>query len=145
MNSQALGEFASDDKNEKVFHAYGYSNSVGKDGRRLWTQRFKDEMGQKMKSGRLSVGDVAKTCGVKHETASRWKKASEKKALGPHSTLKPKSKPSFAEIKVSSREQTIPATSENIIFKHGSCEVLFPTSYPLGKLATLIRAFEGEV
>ena len=145
MNSQGLGELASDQKIEKVFHAYGYSIPVGKDGRRLWTRRFKDEMGQKMKSGRLSVGEVAKTCGVKHETASRWKKASEKKALGPQSTLKPKSKPSFAEIKVSSREQTIPATSENIIFKRGSCEVLFPATYPLGKLATLIRAFEGDV
>ena len=145
MNSQALGELASDQKIEQVFYAYGYSIPVGKDGRRLWTRRFKDEIGQQMKSGRLSVGEVAKTCGVKHETASRWKKASEKKALGPHSTLKPNSKPSFAEIKVSSREQTVPAASENIIFKRGSCEVLFPASYPIGKLATLIRAFEGEV
>jgi len=145
MNSQALGELASDQKIEKVIHAYGYSIPVGKDGRRLWTRRFKDEVGQQMKSGRLSVGEVAKTCGVKHEIASRWKKASEKKALCRHSTLKPKSKPSFAEIKVDSPEPTIPATSEYIIFKRGSCELLFPASYPLGQLATLIHAFEGEV
>ncbi len=145
MNSQALGELASDQKIENVFHAYGYSIPVGKDGRRLWTRKFKDEMGQRMRAGRFSVGEVAKTCGVKQETAARWKKTSEKKASGPHSTLKPKSKPSFAEIKVSSREQTTPVASENIIFKRGSCEVLFPASYPLGKLATLIRAFEGEV
>ena len=145
MNFQDLGELASDPKIEKVFHAYGYSIPVGKDGRRLWTRKFKDEVGQQMKSGRLSVGEVAKTCGVKHETASRWKKASEKKALGPHSTLKPKSKPSFAEIKVSSRELNIPTSSEEIIFKRGSREVLFTATYPLEKLATLIRAFEGDV
>jgi transposase-like protein len=145
MNSQVLGELTSDQKIAKVFHAYGYSIPVGKDGRRLWTRKFKDEMGQRMRAGRLSVDEVAKTCGVKHETAARWKKTSEKKASGPHSTLKPKSQTSFAEIKVNSREQNVPAAPENIIFKRGGCEIQFPANYPLGKLATLIRAFEGDV
>ncbi len=35
MNSQNLGELASDQKIQNIFHAYGYSIPVGKDGRRL--------------------------------------------------------------------------------------------------------------
>lgn len=35
MNSQNLGELASNQKIEKVFHAYCYSIPVAKDGRRL--------------------------------------------------------------------------------------------------------------
>ncbi len=42
MNSQALGELANDQKVKNVVHAYCYSIPVGKDGRRLWTRRFKD-------------------------------------------------------------------------------------------------------
>ncbi len=40
MNSQVLGERASDQKIEKVFHVYGYSIPLGKDGRRLWSTKF---------------------------------------------------------------------------------------------------------
>ncbi len=42
MNSQVLGELASDQETEKAFHAYGHSIPVGKDGRRLWPLNFKD-------------------------------------------------------------------------------------------------------
>ena len=36
MNSQTLGALSSDQKIKNVFHAFGYSIPVGKDGRRLW-------------------------------------------------------------------------------------------------------------
>lgn len=45
MNSQILGELASDQKIQNIFHAYGYSIPVGKDGRRLWPTKFKRAMG----------------------------------------------------------------------------------------------------
>ena len=144
MNSQDLGALASDQKIENVFHAYGYSIPVGKDGRRLWPRKFKNEMGQRMKSGRLSARDVAKTCGISTAAASEWKTGVERKASGPHSTLKTNSPPTFAEIKVNAKELPMPAAEEKIIFRRGGCEVLFPTSYPLEKLSKLIKVFEGN-
>ncbi|MBO9436137.1 hypothetical protein J7394_18085 [Ruegeria sp. R13_0] len=144
MNSQALGELASDQKIEKVFHAYGYSIPVGKDGRRLWPRKFKNEVGQRMRTGRLSTRDVAKTCGISSGTASEWKKDAERKAPGPHSTLKVKSQPVFAEIKVDAVEEPMPVAQGHIIFKRGTCEVLLPSNYPLNQLTALIKSFEGD-
>ena len=60
MNSQTLGALASDQKTENVFHAFGYSVPVGKDGRRMWPTKFKREMARQMNSGKLSIGDVEK-------------------------------------------------------------------------------------
>ncbi|WP_152610719.1 hypothetical protein [Ruegeria sp. ANG-R] len=144
MNSRMLGELASDQKIAKVFHAYGYSIPVGKDGRRLWPRKFKNEMGQRMRSGRLSARDVAKTCGISNGTASEWKKDADRKASGPHSTLKTKSQPVFAEIKIDAIEEPAPDTPAHIIFKRGACEVLLPSNYPLDQLTALIKSFEGN-
>ncbi len=51
MKSQNLGDLASDQKIQNIFHAFGYSIPVGKDGRRLWPTKFKRAMGQRMRSG----------------------------------------------------------------------------------------------
>ncbi|SCZ52480.1 hypothetical protein SAMN04488118_1024 [Epibacterium ulvae] len=44
MNSQTLSGLLSDQKIEKIFHAYGFSIPVGKDGRRLWPKKFKTRL-----------------------------------------------------------------------------------------------------
>ena len=51
MNTQTLGALSSDQKIDKVFHAFGYSVPVGKDGRCLWPTKFKREMAHRMRSG----------------------------------------------------------------------------------------------
>ena len=48
MNTQTLGVLSSDQKIDKVFHAFGYSIPVGKDGRLLSPTKFKREMADRM-------------------------------------------------------------------------------------------------
>ena len=79
MNSPNLGGLASDQKIQNIFHAFGYSIPVGKDGRRLWPTKFKRAMGQRMRSGELSIGEVQKTCQVSNKTAYSWRKGSSRK------------------------------------------------------------------
>ncbi|WP_187428197.1 hypothetical protein ROLI_003360 [Roseobacter fucihabitans] len=99
MNSQTLGALASDQKIQNVFHAFGYSIPVGKDGRRLWPTKFKREMVQRMRSGKLTIGEVQRTCRVCDTTAYKWKKKAGRIATKQNeSTEKPT--PVFAEIKV---------------------------------------------
>ena len=61
MNSQTPRELVRDQSSEEVFHAFGYAVPIGKDGRRLWPTKLKRMLGQRMRSGELSVGEVQKT------------------------------------------------------------------------------------
>ncbi|WP_299289076.1 hypothetical protein [uncultured Tateyamaria sp.] len=141
MNSQTLGELASDQKIENVFHAFGYSVPVGKDGRRLWPTKFKREMGQRMRSGTLSVGEVQKTCRVSDSTAYKWKKKANRITQKPNHSLE-QSAPAFAEIKVSKDEQRSARSLGQIVFKRAGCEIDLPQDYPVDRLIQLLRAFE---
>ncbi|MEL6639772.1 MAG: hypothetical protein AAFN63_00070 [Pseudomonadota bacterium] len=100
MNSQALGELASDQEINKLFHAYGYSIPVAKDGRRLWPTKFKREMGQRMRSGKLSICEVQKTCCVSESTAYKWKKKHARGASTKSQDVTSGPASNFAEIKV---------------------------------------------
>ncbi|WP_299734800.1 hypothetical protein [uncultured Roseobacter sp.] len=143
MNSQNLGELASDQKIQNIFHAFGYSIPVGKDGRRLWPTKFKRAMGQRMRSGELSIGEVQQTCQVSNKTAYSWRKGgSRKPSHKPKRTQEPA--PAFAEIKVQRDEPVVPPAPTKIVFKRAGCEVLLPTNYPINQLVQLIRAFEGR-
>lgn len=44
MTTQDLGGLSSDQKINDVFQAYGFSIPIGKDGRRMWPTKFKQEM-----------------------------------------------------------------------------------------------------
>ena len=142
MNSPNLGGLASDQKIENIFHAFGYSIPVGKDGRRLWPTKFKRAMGQRMRSGELSIGEVQKTCQVSNKTAYSWRKGGSRK-----SSHKPKKTPEsdlgFAEIKVQRDELVTSPEAPQIVFRRAGCEVLLPFNYPIDQLAQLIRAFES--
>lgn len=143
MNSQDLGDLASDQKIQNVFHAFGHSIPVGKDGRRLWPTKFKRAMGQRMRSGELSIGEVQKTCQVSNKTAYSWRKAGSRKSPHkPKRTQEPA--PAFAEIKVQRHEQVAPTPTPQIVFKRAGCEVLLPPNFPIDQLAQLISAFERD-
>lgn len=143
MNSQNLGELASDQKIEKVFHAYGYSIPVGKDGRRLWPTKFKRAMGQRMRSGELSISEVQKTCQVSNKTVYSWRKGGSRKS--PHKPKKTQQPPpAFAEIKVERDKPVSPPEAPQIVFKRAGCEVVLPSNYPIDQLAQLIRTFENS-
>lgn len=143
MNSQVLGGLASDQKIPNVFHAFGYSIPVGKDGRRLWPTKFKRIMGQRLISGELSIDEVQKTCQVSDKTAYKWKRNGSRKPA--RSKLKPKNRiPAFAEVKVEATEPAAAETSPQIVFKRAGCEVLLPINYPIDQLAELIRTLEAS-
>jgi len=69
MTTLDLGELASDQKINGVFRVFGFSIPVGRDGRRMWPKKFKQEMAKQMKSGKLSVKDIQRTCEVSEQTA----------------------------------------------------------------------------
>lgn len=143
MNTQTLGALSSDQKIDKIFHAFGYSIPVGKDGRRLWPTKFKREMAQRMRSGTLSIGDVQKTCKISDKTAYSWRKGPKQKNLAKRQKVK-KPEPVFAEIKVQQDEPTAQTEISHIIFKRAGCELLLPSTYPVDGLVGIIRAFESR-
>ena len=114
MNSQNLGELASDQKIDKVFHAYGYFIPVAKDGRRLWPTKFNREMGQRMRSGTLSVGEVQKTCRVSDSTAYKWKKQHGRVAVAAPKQAKDLA-PNFAEVKVENPSDKSPDSAPQVV------------------------------
>lgn len=143
MNSQNLGDLASDQKINKVFHAFGYSIPVGKDGRRLWPTKFKREMGRRMRSGTLSIGDVQKKCEISNKMAYMWRKGPKQKTSAKRSKVQEPA-PVFAEIKVELDEPSGQTGTSHIVFKRAGCELLLPSTYPVDRLVGLIRAFEGR-
>lgn len=135
MNSQTLGGLASDQKIENVFRVFGYSIPVGKDGRRMWPTKFKREMAKQMMSGKLTVGDVQKTCRVSDKTAYRWKsdfQTPTKKAA------KRRAQSAFVERQVDETKAADQNPHRQITLKRGSTELMLPTDYPIKHLVHLI-------
>ena len=144
MSSQKLGNRTSDQKIENVFHAFGYSIPVGKDGRRLWPIKFKREMARRMKSGTLSVADVQRTCQIPDKTAYAWRKGSKQKNLAKRQKRPQESSPVFAKIKVQNEVPAEHVKGSHIVFKRAGCELLLPSTYSVTGLVELIRAFESR-
>ncbi|MHA3916795.1 transposase [Halovulum sp. GXIMD14793] len=142
MNTQTLGALSSDQKIDKVFHAFGYSIPVGKDGRRLWPTKFKREMAQRMRSGTLSIGDVQKTCQISDKTAYAWRKGPKQRNSAKRQKVQERA-PVFAEIKVQHDVPVKQTEMSHIVFKRAGCELLLPSDYPVAGLVGLIRAFES--
>ena len=141
MNSQNSGELASDQKIENVFHAYGYSIPVAKDGRRLWPTKFKLEVGRRMRSGTLSIRDVGKTCRVSDKTAYKWKSLHEKKRR----PVKKQTAPNpqiFTEVKVDEGVPVTETITSPIVFKRVGTELVLPANYPVDDLVRLIKALD---
>lgn len=141
MNSRTLGGLASDQKIENVFRVFGYSIPDGKDGRRMWPTKFKREMAKQMISGKLTVGDVQKTCRVSDKTAYRWKSDFQTPTK---KTAKRKDRPAFVELQVDETKSVEPNSLGHITLKRGATELTFPTGYPVKQLALLIRALDGK-
>jgi len=144
MTSQTLGALSSDQKIDIVFHAFGYSIPVGKDGRRMWPTKFKREMAQQMNSGKLAMRDVQRTCRVSENTAYKWKKR-----FGDNGTRKPPViepiDQAFSEIKVVDDQPENQLPPQPIILKHRGCELLIPRNYPVAQLAQLVQALGGKI
>ncbi|MEP5623262.1 MAG: transposase [Hyphomicrobiales bacterium] len=143
MNSQTQGALSSDQKIENVFHAFGYSVPVGKDGRRMWPTKFKREMARQMNSGKLTIGDVRKSCQVSDKTVYKWRqefgKGDNKKSPSNKSTEQ-----AFSEIKVMDDPTKSLTATDQITLKRGGVELQCPFNYPVHQLAQLIRSIDGK-
>jgi len=84
MNTQFHNDLASNKKIDKVFHAFGHSIPVAKDGRRLWPSKFKRDMANKLEIGELTVTQIAKTCNMPQWKVQQWKREN-----APNSAAKP--------------------------------------------------------
>jgi len=135
MATLDLGELASDKKINGVFHAFGFSIPVGKDGRRMWPKKFKHEMALKMKSGKLSKREVQKTCEVSEQTVYRWQKqlGSEIKAR------KKEMNPKFAEVVIDESCETPQLVKTQIELLWRGVQLKIGDDYPVERLALLVR------
>ena len=134
MNIQFHNDLASNKKIDKVFHAFGHSIPVAKDGRRLWPSKFKRDMAMKMKSGELAVAEIAKTCNIPPWKVQQWKRENpSNSAAKPLPSHKPE--PAFAEIKVAPEERPITSVEGAIIFRCKKYELKLPPTYPVESLA----------
>lgn len=143
MNSQTLGALASDQKIENVFHAFGHSIPVGKDGRRMWSTKFKREMARQMNSGKLSISDVRKGCQVSDKTVYKWRQEFGNSGKRKTPAKRPPQK-AFSEIKLVDETPKVAAPPETIILKRCEIELTLPVNYPVHQLALLIRAMDGK-
>ncbi|MDX8350054.1 hypothetical protein SLH49_18850 [Cognatiyoonia sp. IB215446] len=143
MNSQDLGGLASDQKVENVFHAFGYSIPVGKDGRRMWPNKLKSELARQMVTGKLTMADVQKTCQISDKTAYRWKRdygTGHKKKFAPRDSKQT----AFAELKVDHNRPDGPKVADLIMLRCGDIILELPSSYPIKQLAQLVHALDGK-
>jgi len=132
MTTRHLGGLSSDQKINDVFHVYGYSIPVGKDGRRMWPKAFKQEMASRMKSGTLSVNEIKRKCQISEQTAYRWRKAAKSKATG-------QINPRFTEVTVDDIPEPTSNQDDHIEIVWRGVELKIGTSYPVQKLAALIQ------
>ena len=96
MTTMDLDGLSSDQKIEGVFEAFGYSTPVAKDGRRIWSTKFKREMVKRMRAGTLTVQDFQKECQVPDNMVYKWRKQFPEKSGSKAKTKKA----AFAEVKV---------------------------------------------
>ena len=126
-----LDGLSSDQKIEGVFEAFGYSIPVGKDGRRMWPRKFKQEMGKRMKAGTLSVNDVMRECHISDKLVYSWRKQF---ADGKHSSPLAKH-PKFSEVQI---EETA-KQDRSIELSWRGVELKLHGEFPVESLATLVR------
>ena len=143
MNTQFHNDLASNKKIDKVFHAFGHSIPVAKDGRRLWPSKFKRDMAMKMETRELAVAEIAKTCNIPQWKVQQWKRENP-----PHNAAKSlpshKPEPAFSEIKVAPEDWPITTVEDTIIFRCKKYELKLPSTYPVECLVKIIRVIEGR-
>jgi len=101
----------------------------------MWPKKFKQEMAKQMKSGKLSVKDIQRTCEVSEQTAYRWKKDNGSNIEGGRKTKKSK----FAEVVV---EEVTSAALKNdalIQIDWRGVQMKIDAAYPVERLAQLVR------
>lgn len=143
MNTQIRGDLSSNQKISDVFHAFGYSIPVGKDGRRMWPTKFKQDMLQKLKAKELSAAEISTTCKMDQSTVYQWKREfRNKKSKNLATPLKQPA--TFAEIKISDNVGKRPLATNTLTFNCEAFELKLPSDYPLDGILRIIRTLEGQ-
>jgi len=135
MTTLDLGELASDQKINGIFRVFGFSIPLGRDGRRMWPKKFKQEMAKQMKSGKLSVKDIQRTCEVSEQTAYRWRKEYGANIEGG----KKRKKSKFAEVVIEELPSATLKTDAPLQIDWRGVQLSIDAAYPVERLAQLIR------
>ncbi|MEP4928691.1 MAG: transposase [Hyphomicrobiales bacterium] len=131
MTTMELGGLSSDQKINGVFEAFGYSIPVGKDGRRMWPRKFKQEMGKRMKAGTLSINEVMRECHISDKLVYSWRKQF---ADGKQSSSKSK-RPKFSEVQI----EGAPKQHRSIELSWRGVELKLDGDFPVESLAILVK------
>ena len=125
---------------KKLFQVYGHSIGIGKDGRRLWPAKFKQQIGRKVISGKLSTQDVQKACQISSGGVNQCVRFAER---GSNSRNKKgeADKPVFTEIKLVPELQAISASVQrHLKIKTAKFELCLPADYPVERIIQLLTA-----
>ena len=143
MNTQISGDLSSNQKISDVFHAFGYSIPLSKDGRRMWPTRFKHEMLRRLEAKELSAAEISATCKMDPSTVYQWKREFRREEPK-HLSTSPKQPSSFVEIKVRDNVGKRPVAPNTLTFSCRAFELRLPSDYPLDDILQIIRTLEDQ-
>ena len=140
MNTQTT-HLSSDKKVSKVFHAYGYSIPVRKDGRRMWPTKFKQAMTYKIRSKELSVKEIAETCNTDLITVKQWRRELSKKK--PFGEINHPAEPVFAQLTMSDTDGSTQRPTGDIKLHCKNFELMLPENYPVDNIVRILKSLDG--
>lgn len=141
MNRQVHNDLSSDKKISRVFHAYGYSIPVRKDGRRMWPAKFKRAMTYKIRSKELTVKEVSEVCKTDQFTVKQWRREYGKEASldgPPHSA-----EPAFAQLTTSDTDGSALCAGGEISVRCKGFDFTLPANYPVESIVRILKSLGG--
>ncbi|GLQ25206.1 hypothetical protein [Sulfitobacter pacificus] len=141
MNTQGHNDLSSDKKISKVFHAYGYSIPVRKDGRRMWPPKFKRAMTYKIRSKELSVKEVSEVCKTDQLTVKQWRREYGREETLDE-TIHP-AEPVFAQLTLSDNDGSTQRSAGDIRVHCKSFDLTLPANYPVEGIVRILKSLGG--
>ncbi|SMR83524.1 hypothetical protein SAMN04488030_3449 [Aliiroseovarius halocynthiae] len=141
MNTHVHNDLSSDKKISKVFHAYGYSIQVRKDGRRMWPAKFKRAMVYKIRSKELSVKELSEVCKTDQFTAKQWRREYGK-VESLNETIHP-AEPVFAQLTLSDDDRSTQRSAGDIRVHCKGFDLTLPANYPVEGIVQILKTLGG--
>ncbi|MEP1613501.1 MAG: hypothetical protein ABJL72_16470 [Roseobacter sp.] len=127
----------------RSFDVYGFKIEVHAGGRRVWPPSFKRFIKRELDDGRLTIGDIMRTCNVSQSLVYKWG-ADVRRASSRQTTVREER--IFSEVVFEETKPTEPVntTDNQILLRGREIEISLPLAYPVDDLVTVILALEGR-
>ncbi len=135
MTSQKPGDLVKDQKTGGIFQVYGFSIAVRKDGRRMWSRKFKQHVSERILSGALTENEVQKTCDVSRKTTDKWRRELQANSARKRKIQTQK----FVEVELEPEPNADQNGVNLIALNWRGVELALHADYPVGRLVELVR------